>query len=221
MTQVYFIGDSHTDAVREALLDRPRASAIAVNLHGRRDWATLNESFAFIDGAERYFSMIGGNAHNVLGLLRHPHPFDFVLPSAPGLPLDPAAEVLTYGYLAAALERMISIDLEAMKMLRAKAWFAHLESPPPIGDDAHIQEHLDPYFRGQPSPVIAPKGLRYKLWRLNSEIIATFCAANDIGFVAAPETTIDDGFLAPRFYALNATHANKAYGAELLAQAAA
>lgn len=221
MKAVYFIGDSHTDAVREALLKLPATEAVVVNLHGRRDPSSIAASLAFVDGFGRYFSMIGGNAHNALGLLRHSRSFDFILPGEPHLPLEDGAEILTAGYVASALQRMVMVDLEAMRALRARAPCTHIESPPPIGDDNHVREHLDPYFRDQPSPIIAARTLRYKLWRLNSMVIARFCADNDIGFQTAPTSTMDGGFLSRDFYAHNATHANEAYGDEILRQVAA
>jgi hypothetical protein len=65
---------------------------------------------------------------------------------------------------------------------------------------------------------ISPRHLRYKLWRLHSEILVEFCQLHRITFVSHPRGAVDaDGFLREPYYA-NPMHANAAYGDLVLSQ---
>ncbi len=100
----------------------------------------------------------------------------------------------------------------------ARAPVIQIEPPPPVADEARIAPHV-PWvlFPGQPRAV-APKWLRYKLWRLHSEVIAAACAALGIAYLRAPDSAKDgEGFLAEQ-YDEDGAHANAAYGALVLDQ---
>ena len=89
-----------------------------------------------------------------------------------------------------------------------------LESPPPLADSGTIATQADAYFkdRGIGDLGVAPAGLRYKMWRLHSRIVADYCAELGVRFLPVPcETQDDNGFLLPHF-AGDATHGNAAYG---------
>jgi hypothetical protein len=51
------------------------------------------------------FSFVGGIAHLSLAIWKHPQPFDFVLPEAPDLPLEPDAELVPSDAMRTVLER--------------------------------------------------------------------------------------------------------------------
>lgn len=166
-------------------------------------------------------SLVGGNAHMVLGLMRHPQPFDFVLPDQPGLPLDHDARILPSDVVRAALNERIVANNSVMAAV-SKAFAGthyHLESPPPIGDDAHVKKYLDPYFRDRGDTAVASRYLRYKLWRLHSDIVRDQAKRAGITFVPPPsETTDQEGFLVPNAFPDNATHGNPWYGSRVLQQ---
>lgn len=97
-------------------------------------------------------SMFGGNAHNALTLLEHPEPFDVILPEQPDLPRVDGARLLPAGYLEAFLRRMAAVymlNLETLRHAYPDDLIIHVESPPPIGDDGFIMDHLEGYFAGQ------------------------------------------------------------------------
>ncbi len=171
-----------------------------------------------------YVSMFGGNAHNALTLLEHPRPFDIMLPEKPDLPSIPGAELVPSDYIAAFLQRLAMVYIINAETLRKSTDrpVYHFESPPPLGDDAFVTAHLEQYFRDQTAdthPKIAPRLLRYKLWRLHSRIIKGASEARDIVFIdSPPEAQDENGFLRPEYYGTDSTHAGIGYAELVLKQ---
>jgi hypothetical protein len=166
------------------------------------------------------FSYIGGGGPTAISLLSHPRRFDFVLPQAPVLPLDPKAEILPVDAVRAVLRKKIQPFLDLLLHVRSLARHAvvHMESPPPCADAQQALSHIPwPLFPGM-TKEIAPRHVRYKVWRLHSDIVAAVCADSDIGYVGHPPQAVDDeGFLRPEF-SLDGIHANHKYGALQLRQ---
>lgn len=162
-------------------------------------------------------SMIGGNAHNLMGLVEPVRPFDFRLDENPDLPLADGAEILPEGQVAAILDRAVQAEIAPiLKALKAIAgteiW--HLESPPPIFSNDHIAQYLEDRFRqdGKVPRVSAP-AFRYKLWRLHSAAVRRLCRDLAVRFVPHPTQAVDEqGFLLPKYVPANATHAAASYG---------
>jgi len=233
---ILVIGQSHVAAIRsaakirrEADPDRPRtrvvhtmepryAPELAGDGEARRFAAPLEE--AIRDQIQRHAPIVasasGGNVHNGFALIRHPRPYDFLLSGEDGPPLDPGAEPVTEALVRAALEAGLERDRQRLREIRriAGEGVVQLESPPPIADGAAIAERADAYFRdrGIAKLGVAPAGLRYKIWRLHSRIIAQYCADLGLRFLPVPRAVQDErGFLRPEF-AGDATHGNQAYG---------
>jgi hypothetical protein len=166
------------------------------------------------------FSFMGGSAHVVVGLLSHPRRFDFVLPQAPSLPLDPRAEIIPVDAVRAVLLQQAEPYLKMMRHVRSltRRRLVHVEPPAPCGDEQRMRPNIPwPLFPGMLRE-IAPRPVRYKLWRLHSDIVAGFCADQDIAFAGYPRASVDeDGFLLPEFFH-DGIHANGKYGALLLRQ---
>lgn len=166
------------------------------------------------------YSLIGGAVHGVVGMLVHPRRFDFVLPWEPALPLDPAAEVLPALAVRGMLESLMAEYLALMGELRrlSRGPMFQLESPPPYADAERM--HADIPWALYPGMCreISPAPLRYKLWRLHSRIVADWCKASNVSFVACPKVSIGaEGFLREPYYG-DGAHANEAYGELLLGQ---
>jgi hypothetical protein len=166
------------------------------------------------------FSMIGGAAHNVLGMLVHPRRFDFVLPAQPQLPLDSAAEVLPALAVRRVLESLTAEYLALMaEVLRlCGGEMCHIESPPPYANaermHADVPWGMYPDMRRE----ISPAALRYKLWRLHSQIVGDWCREAGARFVPCPPETIDEnGFMLETYYG-DGAHANVSYGERVLEQ---
>jgi hypothetical protein len=235
------IGQSHVAAFRDAACARrerdpaaPRTRVIhtgepayAPELVGDGDEARLAPPLAeairnqIVRHDPLVVSVTGGNVHNVLGLICHPQPFDFRLSAEPSPPLDFGVELLPEGLVSATLARMMARDLVRLRALHAAVGsFVHVESPPPICDDAFIAAAADAFFRdaGVASLGVSPAGLRYRLWRLASRLLRAEVQALGCRFLPVPDAAKDErGFLPPSL-AADATHGNARYG-DLLIEA--
>lgn len=166
------------------------------------------------------FSMMGGAAHGVLGMLVHPRRFDFVLPAQPDLPLDPAAEILPALAVRGMLESLMTDYLALMTQLRQFCTGAlfHVEPPPPYADAGRMHADIPwPLYPGM-CHEISPAPFRFKLWRLHTQILDDWCRANDTKLLRCPAEAMDaDGFMREAFYG-DGAHANVAYGELVLQQ---
>lgn len=168
------------------------------------------------------FSLIGGNAHNILGLMAHNEPFDFVLCEAPDLPLAQGATIISesevYDLVLTSVMNEMGDLFDALTASTDCPTF-HLESPAPIRSNEHISANLDPFFASNTTQGVSPPYLRYKLWRLHSRAVRKLCDRFGLGFIACPKEALDsEGFLRSEFTPDNATHANEAYGKLLMSQ---
>jgi hypothetical protein len=154
-------------------------------------------------------SCIGGNAHNIMALLAHDPPFDFVCPAEPHLPLDADAEILSQAAVRDTLKRRASKHMDLFHKVAASARgpVFHAESPPPSPPHERFLSGLAQLTDRRP----ATPRLRYKIWRLHSAIVREACDEAGVTFIPHPSRSTDDvGMLLPRYY-LNPTHANAAY----------
>lgn len=221
------IGHSHATALERGAVRSGRTLDTMNFWHTGEPW--LRDGCAIRlrpDLAERIargrkvLSTIGGSAHTVLGMVEHPRPFDFVLPADATLPVDEAREIVPAEAVRAKLADLAGAYFATLPALvdAAAVPVIQIQPPPPVADDSRIAPKV-PWglFPGQPR-AIAPKWLRYKLWRLHGELIAAACAKFGIIFLPAPETAQDgEGFLDPG-YDEDGAHANAAYGALVLDQ---
>jgi len=169
--------------------------------------------------APRVASAIGGNVHNMLALMRHPRPFDFLLSGEEGPPRDAEAELIPEALVRAALLQRLQPDFARLRALHAVAGpFVHIESPPPVRDQAYIAERAEAWFRERaPDGIaVADPGLRWRMWRLSSRLMRDAVEALGGRFMPVPEEVQDeDGFLLAD-YAADPTHGNAAYGTALV-----
>lgn len=166
------------------------------------------------------FSLVGGAVHGVVGMLVHPRRFDFVLPWAPELALDPAAEVLpalaVRGMLEALMAEYLALMAEVQKLCRGPMF--HLEAPPPYADAQRMHADIPWSLYPGMCQEISPAVMRYKLWRLHSRIVSDWCDLAGVTFVACPAAAVDaNGFMHEAYYG-DGAHANDAYGELVLEQ---
>ncbi len=170
-------------------------------------------------------SCIGGNSYNILGLLNHPRPFDFVLPSQPRLEIAAEHELIPACLVREILrERLDAHNFTILRALRAAIGrpMYHLESPPPVPSEEHIRKFPGVFRDRMAACGVSPAALRYKLWRLQSELVQEACAAEGIVFVPVPDEARDDsGFLSETAWNPDPTHGNAWYGACVLRHIAA
>lgn len=167
------------------------------------------------------FSFMGGAAHTVVGTLAFPRRIDFVLPEAPGLPLDPRAEVLPVRAVEAVLAERARPYLGLMEQVLAHSshGMLHVEPPPPSADGERVFRDVPwAFYPAEMRREVSPWPLRYKLWRLHSGILHRWCDAHAVGWIVCPPECQDEhGCLADRYY-LDGAHANAAYGKLVLRQ---
>lgn len=226
MTALLCVGNSHLAAVaRGAPIAGIEVIAIAMR-NRRRPQGAEEEDAAFwtrvseeIEARRpsRLFAFIGGGTPAVLGLLRHPEPFDVILPEAPTLPLHPEAAVVPYGALRAAMAAQLRRHFRRLARLAALGVpVVQAETPPPVPDNAFLARSIARAHPDADAASISPPALRYKLWRLHGALFEEFCAARKITYVRNPPEVADaDGFLKREYWG-DAVHGNASYGAALL-----
>ncbi|MCS6921308.1 MAG: hypothetical protein NZM07_05225 [Elioraea sp.] len=165
----------------------------------------------------RIFAFIGGGNPAVLGLLRHPEPFDVVLPEEPRLPLESRAVVIPYDALRATMLGHVRRHFRRLARLAALGVpVVQAETPPPVPDNEFLARQLARVVPEVDAGRISPPALRYKIWRLHSAVFEEFCRARGISYLRNPPAIADqDGFLRREFWG-DAVHGNARYGAALL-----
>jgi hypothetical protein len=165
---------------------------------------------------------VGGNAHNALGLVESERPFDFVLDSEPDLPLLPDREVVPSASVRAALlaTKRFSQQMLARKLILELVGdgAVHMDIPPPINDEKHIRANCGAFVEEVLKYGIAPPLLRYKLWRLYSDMVREQCDEVGAEVLPVPPATIDNGYLVRQAFTTDPTHAGTWYGRRVIEQ---
>ncbi len=219
------IGHSHSQQIFDA------AATAGFQLEGYNFWTAPQPAIA-PDGSAFHpviadclrdgvvFSAVGGAGHNMIGLVRHPIPFDFVLSEQPALPTDHEASVIPEAAIMAAMMQQLQEYLDIITLVRAAASgpVYHFEPPPPLEDSDRVLADVPWSFFQNLTAEVSPAILRYKLWRLATRLVADHCAAIGVVFIEAPAGAVDErGYLKQEFYA-DAMHVNEAYGALVVEQ---
>jgi hypothetical protein len=233
--RILVFGDSHTGALEQAL--RQRASSgnnhISVlrfsKVKSGKEIGDISLDAATSMIAEStpedlITSTIGGNLHQVFGLVQHPVAFDFVEPGSPSSPDSQPCVLIPYQTMWAVFEsRLRRKDGRRITTLREAAArpIYHLLPPPPKESAAHILERYESDFEkaGIAANGVTPAPIRLKLWRLQCAVLRALCTEWGVHLLPPPEgTQTPEGFLKPEYYKNDATHANAAYGELALRQ---
>jgi hypothetical protein len=148
----------------------------------------------------KVITAVGGSSAGVIGLVEHHRPFDFVLPSEPDLPLDPARELAPADAVRAALaaEEAKYTPLLAQVRDLNPGEVVQVEAPPPVHDSEFIARFVPWGLWPDQPQAVSPPVLRYKLWRLSCEVIADICARLGVNYQPAPKASLDDAcFMRP------------------------
>lgn len=169
------------------------------------------------------FSAFGGNAHNILGMVQHPRPFDFILSASPALPLNEGVELVPEAVVELALTGQGGFPETLWCLRAARSMYSgrivHIESPPPIKDAGYLNNYAGAFKDQFETYGISPPFLRYKLWKLHSTLIKKECMLLNIEFIECPLDFVDEeGFLKSNGLAMDTTHANGAYGESVIKQ---
>lgn len=230
---IAIFGDSHTQAFKQALEKKlfcSRQVDVSVSAHryarmkngqkiGDLEDDQIHQMVARFHAQDLVVSTIGGNQHQLFALIQHPIPFD-VFPFnherwkfSLDLTCIPRAQIFD------TLEKGIrGKDFYRIKHLKnvSNCRVVHLVPPPPKKDSDHILRRHESDFvkRGLSEKGVSPASLRMNVWKIQVEVLGLLAREIGITLLDPPAATVDaEGFLAPAFYANDATHANSDYAA--------
>jgi hypothetical protein len=164
-----------------------------------------------------------GDQHFFMSTANLPRRLDFVLPSEPDLPLDPDAEIVPYDLIYDYVRyHCVYSQLLIEATLRVTSAPLYLvPAPPPVADFAAIpggssNKHIDGLVARHG---LAPALLRYKFWRLASDIYTQMAATTGVKTLPAPPQSLaTDGFRRAEYNSTDWIHGNSAYGELVLRQ---
>jgi hypothetical protein len=172
------------------------------------------------DGNLRVLAILGGNEHNVVGLINYGDDYDFLLPGETGS-IRPGTTLVPFNAIRFQMEHQTAAFRDMLDCITRLTGgrTIYLEPPPPIRDSEFILRHLDPYYRqryGDKIAISAPE-FRFKLWRLRCMVFHAQCSRQGIPYVSVPPELMEDGrYLNPNAIAGDATHANALFGRSML-----
>ena len=215
---IVVIGQSHVDALRRSLPQDDTCYKI-INTLRVKNWCPpggkVSEDFIGSLPREAHFvSMMGGSFHNVLGMVEHDIPFDFVgTPQEIGT-IDPSRHIIPFQMMTRLfLDRYDHFLFGPINQLSPhfEGRCIHVAAPPPIPSNEHIREHGRLRSEGE----IVPPAIRKKLYDLQAGVMRSLCQLHDVMYVPPPAEACDAlGFLMEDYYrGSDAVHANAAYGA--------
>lgn len=164
---------------------------------------------------------MAGNQYNYIALANHPQPFDFVLEEAPDLPLANDRQIVPVEVPRKLMHLLVRGYVRTLEHFRTtlRGPMYQLEAPPPIPSAEHMVNHPHGWEELIAAHGITPAIIRYKLWRLHSQIYRDACKELGITYVPAPEKALDrDGMLDARAWSIDPVHANAWYGHFVLEQ---
>ena len=210
------IGMSHTHALRIAITINETFEFFIIEPN-KEDYTQIN-----VENYKNVIFSIGGNNHNIFGLVNLPQPFDFFLPSNIDLPSQADVQLLPFKLVQGIFER---IGMNGLFLLTNKlaSFFKDsniylIDAPPPI-PEAIVRKYSEPFAKSIKQLGVSPAAFRYKIWLLQSKMIQENCIKNGITFIKIPaETQNPDGLLKEIYCATDSTHANALYGDLVLKQ---
>ena len=233
-----FVGHSHIIAIEDAWQARQkagsapwRASFLQLRLPDfRPDLTQAQDSPAFWSAAARavmdaaapdhVLSCIAGDMPAGMALVEHPQPFDFILDSAPELPVDESRQILPCALIEALMRMKMRAGMQTMRALKQafKVPMSHLLAPPPVPSADFIARFPGASRERLQIHGSSPAVLRYKLWLMQARITEELCTELGIDLLPVPPQTRDEaGYLVERAWK-DGTHGNMWYGRQVLRQ---
>ncbi|MDO6536035.1 hypothetical protein [Alteromonas stellipolaris] len=167
-------------------------------------------------------SFTGGNQHNSVSLIQHKKAFsiasiagdNYVGEGSAKLPREALKYVFNKGLRGGDFKKLKGIidscDLPVY----------HVAAPPPKKSTAHILERPESDFvrRNIVDNGVTDAYVRLEVYKAQIEVTRQLCAEFGITFVELPGVVTDsDGFLDEKYYADDATHANKDFAEIMVA----
>jgi hypothetical protein len=173
-------------------------------------------------GVRQIVCCIGGAAHNVVGLVNDPRPFDVLLPGATVDDTVADAEVLPYDVVAETVRHRTKMHIDVLRLVKTLADdlpVCQLCPPPPVAREALVLSRPSSFASELEERGLAPASLRWKLWRTYCNMMADVCAELGVTCLDAPDECLDPaGFLREELWGDDPTHANAEYGILVIEQ---
>lgn len=212
------LGMSHIEAIRRGIPvdEKHKADVIGLNdspgiFDQKKDVLNLDS----LDPSlyEAIFLSIGGNFHNILGLIENPIPFTMhgktVVSDHRARTLIPREMMLDHFRLR--LKNLIELLIPIREHFPESNIY-HISSPPPCDSDEHVMKNPG-VFRNRVNQGISPKSLRLNLYDIQNELYAEKCSQLEISVISPPAATVTkNGFLKDQFLNNDPTHGNEKYG---------
>jgi hypothetical protein len=233
--RILVFGDSHTGALEQAHKRRAGSGNIQISVRrfskvkGGKEIGDITPEAATSMVAEStpddlIISTIGGNLHQVFGLVQHPVAFDFIEPGSSSSPDFQSCVLIPYqtiwAFFESGLRRKDGQRIATLREAAARPIY-HLLPPPPKESAAHILQRYESNFEKADIAAhgVTPAPIRLKLWRLQCAVLQSLGTEWGVRLLPPPEgTQTPEGFLKPEYYKNDATHANVAYGELALRQ---
>lgn len=231
MANALVIGNSHTASMTNALRDNENQSIdiywLKNNKPPDRGNIELDDAIKLIKALGRddfLFVSLIGTYHNIMGLIKHPIPFDFYesSPSADRPRSDYC--LIPHNVMRSEMDRMLEGSGTVKALAKAAVCATYIISPPPPKGNHEFIFARTRAYRGTvlDSASINDAAIRAKMWRLEMDCMADWATSNSMRFLPAPaESLSGEGYLTEEYYGADVTHANDAYGALVLDQIAA
>lgn len=235
--KILVVGDSHTQAIKQALKTHQNVHPGLIEIEAYRYSKLKNgkeigdlspdaivDRVAELGSSDLVVSTIGGNQHQTLSLVQHPMPFTMFVPDEPVATESVAENIIPYAQMWDVFERgLCGKDGSRLRKLReaASCPVVHLAPPPPKADAEHIMKRHETDFTkaGILEKGVSPALFRLRMWKTQIAVLVKLTKEWNIELLPPPERALDtQGFLAPAYYADDATHANAAYGTLLIEQ---
>lgn len=222
---IKIFGDSHTSALKGALKESYVDSNVRLDVQwlklgkfGDVDFEEALEQVKELESNDLLVISIWGTLHNVFGLLKQDPPFSFYAEK-----LEGPGELIPTNTLKTLFRNKIESNKRVIELIKAaNCKVVHLSTPPPKGDQAFLLELASRKSTKYHDMEINSDSLnspsyRLGLWKFEMEILASCLATHDVELMEVPVETVDkDGFLKSEFYDMDFTHANIAYGKEVI-----
>jgi len=165
-------------------------------------------------------SCIMGNEYNALAMLKPTLPYDFEVPTAPALPLDPTAEKRPFAPVKADLRRRLNqtlgVYLGSLAPL-APVRFIHVPPPPPVQDNAFIERYPGSFGDKVKEAGLSAPYFRLKMWLATCLVQEELCRQAGVTYHPLPHSVFcPAGFLNPAMLGNSPTHGNAHFGKEIL-----
>ncbi|QUT04359.1 hypothetical protein KFK14_14940 [Sphingobium phenoxybenzoativorans] len=231
MRKIVCFGNSHTMALSQAVSLREYNKSILEiywlknkSKESERGDITEIEAIDIISnlGVNDIITIsIIGTYHNIVGLLKHDTPFDFLLKDGDDIYASDDIAVIPYNAIRDEFDLIINSNQSIEKLIKAGSCPTYLLATPPPKEDNSFMAKCTKKYRGRPlnEALINDAHIRLRLWTLEMQRIEIWCQKIGAKWLFPPQQAItNNGYLKPEYYADDITHANARYGELVLQQ---